>query len=835
MTTRLAAALLVLTATLPGCGDDDGHLSGPQPLVEDPAVLTGCMPDALSAGQTRAKRVACAEELTQGALTSGRINDIVLENSRIKVVIRAFGEGYVFPGTGYGGIVDAARVDGEDLLRELSTLVEFNVAQSTEIVITEAGDDGPATVVVRGPARPVPLLGAAVNVQTVASVIETRYILEPDSTHVLVRTYLHRDGDKPRPTVQLGDIFSYGGHALNWAPGVGLLEGTGAGELMATTGTSSSYGITYPGNTSSLQLLSIANLTMGLGPNVTVGTDNPIDRFFIIGDGSVSSVTDTAWSLREVSVGSVSGTTAPGINVEVYNSSGEPFTVARANAQGAYALDLPVGDYTLAAGSPGHAVMPAQALTVSAGGQHTQDLTAGGSGRLVVSAKDDGDTPLPARVLIRSADKRIEYTDVSGVLDIALPPGQYTVDVSRGMEYDAFTVDPLVITDAATTNVEAVLTRVVDTSGWIAVDTHLHSEMSIDSSIPLTERLSAVAGEGVEVAVSTDHDFVTDYGPYVAALGLGDWVAYRIGVETTSLAWGHANAWPMQPDYDLGGGGAFKWYGLAPDATFALMRARDSNIVIQLNHPRLSNMDLFNIIEYNPTLGRATVDPALVGFPDADFDDLNFDAMEVANDISDDEFESALADWLSMVAFGHPVTPTGSSDSHGKSRYAGEARTYVYVGPGNDDPSTVDLAAVDQALRERKVVVSQGAFVTASIEDPGTGSPSALGALVNLSGETNATIHIKVQAAPWMQLSRIRIFAGQVEALSVNLDGGDTNVVRYDASVTVPLGTTDGFFVVVVDAGPSGSPVLDGPGSSFTSPLMFDRDGDSVWTPKSPG
>src|SRR5690606_40853210 len=105
--------------------------------------------------------------------------------------------------------------------------------------------------------------------------------------------------------------------------------------------------------------------------------------------------------------------------------------------------------------------------------------------------------------------------------------------VSRGVEYDAYSAVDLELADGAEIAVPAVLERVVDTAGWIAVDSHLHSEMSADSRIPLADRLRAVAGEGVEVAISTDHDFLTDYGALLADLGLDGWVASRVGCETS--------------------------------------------------------------------------------------------------------------------------------------------------------------------------------------------------------------------------------------------------------------------------------------------------------------
>jgi hypothetical protein len=355
--------------------------------------------------------------------------------------------------------------------------------------------------------------------------------------------------------------------------------------------------------------------------------------------------------------------------------------------------------------------------------------------------------------------------------------------------------------------------------------------MSLDSTVPLAERLRSIAAEGIEIALSTDHDFVTDYGPVIEHLGLQDWLAYKAGVETSSLTYGHINAWPLTPDYDRAAGGAFEWYDLGPDGVFALMRETVDDIVIQINHPRNGSSGLFDVIDFDPNLGRALQDPGALGFPDSDFNDFNFDAIEVGNDFNSDQFAASFDDWLSLVASGHPAAATGSSDSHGKGAFIGNSRTYVFVGDGNDTAQTVDLAAVDQAIKQRKVVVSQGAFVTAGIEVPGTGLPAAPGALVDLSGQSEAIVHIKVQAPPWMPLSRIRVFAGRVEALSNVLDPSDTAAIRFDATLTIPIGSEDDFIVVRVEPAGAGTPVLGTPDGSFTNALLFDADGDGTWTP----
>jgi hypothetical protein len=125
--------------------------------------------------------------------------------------------------------------------------------------------------------------------------------------------------------------------------------------------------------------------------------------------------------------------------------------------------------------------------------------------------------------------------------------------------------------------------------------------MSTDSTFPLDDRLRAVAAEGVEVPVSSDHDFVVDYAPIVAELGLGDWLGPITGEEASSLGWGHLNAWPLVPDPTRAGGGAPRWLGHAPGDLFTALRGDDSRRIVQVNHPRFGNSSLFDAIDLDPS------------------------------------------------------------------------------------------------------------------------------------------------------------------------------------------------------------------------------------------
>ena len=154
----LTLVLALVLAAAAACGDNTGAGTFDD-LVPDPAVASGCLGEPVASALSRAKVIECADEVPRGFLAAGQIGDVVIENSQIEIVIRASGEGYVFPGTGAGGIIDVAHVGGTDRVKEMLPLAELASVHATEVVITEAGDSGPATVVVRGHVEPIPLLG----------------------------------------------------------------------------------------------------------------------------------------------------------------------------------------------------------------------------------------------------------------------------------------------------------------------------------------------------------------------------------------------------------------------------------------------------------------------------------------------------------------------------------------------------------------------------------------------------------------------------------------------------------------------------------------------------
>src|SRR6185369_7984784 len=94
-------------------------------------------------------------------------------------------------------------------------------------------------------------------------------------------------------------------------------------------------------------------------------------------------------------------------------------------------------------------------------------------------------------------------------------------------------------------SVAARIARVVDTTGFVSSDFHVHGLNSTDSRIGNRDRVMQYAGEGVENIVMTDHGGRTDLKPMIAQLQLSPFVTATIGEEITSWEYGHFNGYPF--------------------------------------------------------------------------------------------------------------------------------------------------------------------------------------------------------------------------------------------------------------------------------------------------
>jgi hypothetical protein len=358
--------------------------------------------------------------------------------------------------------------------------------------------------------------------------------------------------------------------------------------------------------------------------------------------------------------------------------------------------------------------------------------------RIVVRGVGNAD-PDWGRDPVEGAAINVIHTDRDG--ERPIPPGRYRFTVTRGIEYTEEQRD-IVVEEGHTALLRVELARVVDTAGWISADLHVHAVPSPDAPTPLPDRVSALAAAGVEVAVATDHNAVTDYSPAIRERGLGEWLASIVGDEVTTRGalMGHFNVFPL-----AAGSEPIAFDHVTPPALVASARAAAPATprIVQVNHPRMGSIGYLELLRFDPrdVAGWRARSP---------LGELGFDAIEVFNgdhytDI--DEVERVMSDWYALLDAGVRMTATGNSDSHRVTYHeAGVPRNFVQV--SDDAPSRLDPVRFIEAIRAGRVVVSSGPFLRLEVGGRGIGEEAPAG---------DEEVHVVVDAPPWVEVSRVDV------------------------------------------------------------------------------
>lgn len=124
------------------------------------------------------------------------------------------------------------------------------------------------------------------------------------------------------------------------------------------------------------------------------------------------------------------------------------------------------------------------------------------------------------------------------------------------------------------TQLDVGLKQSVVTPGWVSGDYHLHARHSVDSYMSYPDRITTVAAEGVDLAVATDHNYVTDYTPTIASEGLSQFIQGMVGLEPSRRSRsGTSTAFRSSTTPGPITKGAFAWSGRSPEALFTDLRA----------------------------------------------------------------------------------------------------------------------------------------------------------------------------------------------------------------------------------------------------------------------
>lgn len=793
--------------------------------------------------------------------------------------------------------------DGEDSFREhVSAIGAKEVKVESIEVIRDGREGGDAILRVTGTPTDITIIPQAVHLaQDISGTLVTDYVLHPDVDYIEIVTTLKNDGP-PKPAVQPADFIAFGGSTTPHTPktGFGDIEMfEDVPFLSATRGDKVSYAVASEDGDVLIPLMEHGITAPFYGSGLPVGSERSFVRWLIVGDGSLESTTRRALELKQIPHGTLSGAVqenggppagrviVSALSAPMNEEGSHVVSEAYTDASGSFTLTLPGGDYQLIAHGPGLGRSAALQAHVHEGtdlGAGVLELGLRGHLDVTTEFVDRAGAPLsarPAKLTLVAGNGAQQPSDIladfqdggadhyflsnNGTFSVDVPMGHYSVYVTRGFEFARFETSVDILPDQPVT-VAATLEHALDTTGLVGAEFHQHCIGSIDAQVPYPVKVLENAAEGVELASSTDHDTVTDFGPWVESLGLKPWLSVVAGSEVTYTGIGHFNVYPWDidaADPHKGDGSRLWWMKTIPQM-FADVRALAGDPIVQINHPRSSMAGYFGSLPLDPTtathLGRPA--PDVPTLPSNVYEEWSgaYDAIEVNGSLGDVNLYTAaghaelsrlaqesafdvpvFADYLAMLGAGMKVAATGNSDSHRKNGAVGYPRSFLTV--GKDDPSTVTPDDLRAAIRAQRSAVGEGCLMELYADGERRQGVEQL-------ASPAAELRVRLQAPPHVSPGRVELYVNglarpllaTVDTLTLDATGALSTpvsdaatsdaVMRLDHALG-GLPTDEGDLVVVaLSKGGNGlAPTGGGSVFCYSSALYLDVDGDGAFTP----
>lgn len=609
------------------------------------------------------------------------------------------------------------------------------------------------------------------------------------------------------------------------------------------------------------------------------GEQRTYTSYFIVGRGDVASIYDTILELRGAKTGTFGGrvvdelTQQPVAHASVMVTQGARIVnQLETDANGAFLGRLEPGSYEYVVVTDDRERTEAKPVTITAGGKSGVLVQMAAPATLAVSVTDELGRHAPVKIQLLGTDDRIKTTDGRGILYslqlgesvrttafdgtnryverawwttdgrllASVRPGSYELVITRGPEYE-ITSEKIELVAGSHVAKQLALTRSFDTPGWVSGDFHIHAQGSTDSGLPVAERVASCAAEGLEVAVATDHNYITDYAPVIASTGLDPWLLGIPGMELTTFEAGHFIGFPLKVDPGSTRGGEFLWAHQTPQQLFDQLRAlatHPTDNVVQVAHPRQQVLGYFaqyfidaaTAEPYTPTGIMGVFAPYGDEFQARNFS-YDFDSLELltARKLEDvhtyrapsplppgpfpdpqpvpgeivvgkdgrPTFPGTVETWMTLLDRGHHATGIGASDTHHLlGDEPGDARTLLYVGEGKDTPGGYSRADVVRATREHRAIATNAPFVEVTIKGQGIGST-----VVESAAQVPVEIHVR--APSWAKVDRLKLYMNSVVVHDIAVPTG----TDFTTTLTVSP-TTDSWVVVEVTGTQNMFPVI---------------------------
>lgn len=368
---------------------------------------------------------------------------------------------------------------------------------------------------------------------------------------------------------------------------------------------------------------------------------------------------------------------------------------------------------------------------------------------------------------------------LSGEVTLSVPAGKYVVFAGRGFEYSLAKVE-VTAERGKSTAVDLEIARVVDTTGYAACDTHIHTlTYSGHGDATIEERMVTLAGEGIELAIATDHNKYISYEEWAVRSGAREYFTPVVGCEVTTPR-GHINVFPIADGAPPIAHQQTNWRELFGE----IYKTPDVGVAI-LNHARdlHSGVRPFAIENHYALQGENAL-----GW------ELGFNAMEVLNSAATQSDLTRLThDWMALLNRGLRVAPIGCSDSHDVSRhFVGQGRTYVRC---NDrQPGQLNVRECLQSIASGEVLVSYGLYATLKTEG------ERFAEVVRPNSRDKVEVCVEVQSPHWLKADHVRLYVNGELLQEKVLDTGEVDGLRnqWKEAFLIPNGIHDVCAVAVV-------------------------------------
>lgn len=812
---------------------------GTSEQVKETGISAKPLDVPLKENETRAGKITKESETITGPEAKSALEDWKLYNNKVAFVIHGLRPSQTWS-TSTGHIIDASPVDANgkashDHLEEVFSIISLlRIGQATTIELkSQGGVDQDAVLEVVVKDAGIPIIDSVLQTKTIGGVITIRYTLKPNASHLEISTELKED--KRVRAVDLGDGVLFGDRTTWISSIVGYKVDDAVNKplsWLAAIGSNVSYMMAHsqPDKTLLVPLTQAAVFPLLGGLASDDGKPATYTRHLFVGDGSIEPLLASWKALHGKAKDKTLTVKVEGIatdspaSVSVLNEKNVALTQAMVAKDGEVSFDLPDGTYKAQVQAKGQATVSQDAKV---GETTTLKLEPRGTLQIALSQKglDGKDLGfVPARVELKSSSFSLRVDQIANEQPIWAPAGTYNLIVSKGLTHEV--IQKEIKLEAGQTNkLTESLQVAVDTSGYVSTDMHLHSSPSIDSELPLEQRVSALAAEGVQFAVSSDHDTWTDYKPIVDKLKLTPWLITAIGQEVSPFGF-HTNAYPLKvlpkdenryfaAVWAAYKDGEFQRLMEAPEI-WAELRKRYKAPLIQINHPRRGQA-LLSLVQYDPKKGIPAVKAGRI--------DDNWDVMEIYNGTDRSDFlEKTLPDYFSFLNQGWFKTAVGNSDSHSAGSRPGIARSLVMS--SQSDASKIDVDEITQNLKDSKVIVYGGPMIRLSTPE-GNGPGQRI-------KKAKTTLTIEVQAPSWMTVSYVKLYANGVLQETYPVTESKERV-RFKQTITLEPQKDTWYIVMAGDEAKAMAPVYPGVKPlSMTNPIYLDVDGDGfkpTWTP----